>query len=79
MNQEEFRVGDIVRLSKLHPCGGATWRITRLGADFGLRCETCGHYVMLERAVLKRRVKELVARGEAVDPAQERLIFERSP
>jgi len=60
----EFRLGDIVRLRKPHPCGGYEWRITRLGADIGLRCQTCSHRVLLERAVLEKRLKTFVLRGE---------------
>ncbi len=71
-------MGDVLRLRKAHPCGGSDWDVTRLGADIGLRCRTCGHRVLLERAVLKRRLKTFVSRGEPVDPEQERLIFERS-
>ena len=39
-----------MRLRKPHPCGGYDWQVTRLGADIGLRCLTCGRRVMLERA-----------------------------
>jgi len=59
----DFRVGDVVRLRKPHPCGGYEWAIHRLGADIGLRCATCGHYVMLPRVTLERRLKQFVARG----------------
>jgi hypothetical protein len=75
---DDYRMGDVLRLRKPHPCGGFDWEVTRLGADIGLRCRTCAHRVLLERAVLKRRLKAFVSRGEAVDPEQERLIFERS-
>jgi hypothetical protein len=51
-----------VRLRKPHPCGGSEWEVTRLGADIGLRCLGCGRYVMLERAVLERRMKEFVSK-----------------
>ncbi len=75
---EDFLMGDVLRLRKPHPCGGFEWEITRLGADIGLRCRTCRHRVLLERAVLKRRMKAYVSRGEPIDPEKERLIFERS-
>jgi len=52
----------VVRLRKLHPCGGSDWEVTRLGADIGLRCLGCGRHVMLERAVLERRLKQFVSR-----------------
>ena len=42
-------LGDVVRLRRAHPCGGDTWLVDRLGADIGLRCQTCGRHVLLER------------------------------
>jgi hypothetical protein len=53
----------VVRLRKAHPCGGTDWQVYRLGADIGLRCLTCGRRVMLERAVLEKRIKVFVSRG----------------
>ncbi|MGD0795509.1 MAG: DUF951 domain-containing protein [Dehalococcoidales bacterium] len=57
----EIKLGDVVRLKKVHPCGGYDWRVVRLGADIGIKCLKCGRRVLLERAVLQRRVKEIVA------------------
>jgi hypothetical protein len=54
----------VVRLRKPHPCGGYDWEVTRLGADIGLRCLVCGRRLMLERAVLERRMKALVGKEE---------------
>jgi hypothetical protein len=59
-------LGDVVRLRRTHPCGGDTWLVDRLGADIGLRCETCGRHVLLERPTLERRLAGFVSRG---DPA----------
>jgi hypothetical protein len=58
-------LGDVVRLRRAHPCGGSTWLVDRLGADIGLRCETCGRHVLLERRTLERRLVEFVSRGDA--------------
>ncbi len=54
-------VGDVVQMRKVHPCGGDTWRIVRVGADIGIRCLRCGRKVMLPRAEFERRVKRIVA------------------
>jgi hypothetical protein len=62
----ELFLGDVVRLRRSHPCGGATWLVDRLGADIGLRCETCGRHVLLARDALERRLDGFVRRG---DPA----------
>jgi hypothetical protein len=60
----EINLDDVVRLKKVHPCGGYEWRVVRLGADIGIKCITCGRRVLLERSVFERRVKELVSRGK---------------
>ncbi len=62
----ELYLGDVVRLRRAHPCGGDTWLVDRLGADIGLRCETCGRHVLVERPSLERRITAFVRRG---DPA----------
>lgn len=59
----EIRLGDVVRLRKPHPCGGADWEIIRLGADIGLRCLKCNHRVLLDRSTLERRIKQFLSRG----------------
>jgi hypothetical protein len=66
----DFALGDVVRLRKPHPCGGSDWQVTRLGADIGLRCRTCGRHVLLERAVLERRLKQFLSRGTTPQPEQ---------
>ncbi len=70
-------MGDVVRLRKPHPCGGADWQVVRLGADIGLRCPVCGRRVLLARPTLEKRLKAFVSRGEPADPERERLIFQR--
>ena len=46
----DLLLGDVVRLRRAHPCGGDTWLVDRLGADIGLRCQTCDRHVLIERA-----------------------------
>lgn len=59
----DVRVGDVVRLRKPHPCGSFEWTVTRIGTDIGLKCQTCGHRVMLPRGRFNKRFKEFVSRG----------------
>ena len=56
----DLALGDVLRLRKPHPCGGYDWQVTRLGADIGLRCITCNRRVLLERAVLEKRLKAVL-------------------
>jgi hypothetical protein len=57
-------LGDVVRLRRTHPCGGTDWLVDRLGADIGLRCETCGRHVLLERRAIERRLTAFIRRGD---------------
>jgi len=59
----ELQMGDIVRLKKPHPCGGSDWRVVRLGADIGLKCQTCDRRILLPRRELARRMKDWVEKG----------------
>ncbi len=66
----EIRLGDVVRLRKVHPCGGYEWEVVRLGADIGIRCRTCGRRVLLERSTFEKRIKTFVSRGPADGPEE---------
>ena len=55
-----LRLGDQVELRKTHPCGGRVWAVIRVGADIKLKCETCGHIVMLERAKAVKAIKQVL-------------------
>jgi len=64
----DLQLNDIVRLRKPHPCGGYEWNVTRLGADIGLECRTCGHRVMLTRRELAHRMKTILPRNPDGQP-----------
>jgi hypothetical protein len=55
----DLQINDTIRMRKPHPCGGFDWKVTRLGADIGLECLTCGHRVMMTRRELARRAKTI--------------------
>ena len=60
----EIRIGDIVRLRKKHPCGSYQWRVVRVGADIGIKCEKCHRHILLERHNFERRVKAIASRDD---------------
>jgi hypothetical protein len=66
-----FAVGDVVRLKKPHPCGGLDWSVVRLGADIGVKCQTCGRRVLLPRRDLERRMRLFVARASEIDDSRD--------
>jgi len=45
----DYDIGDIVKTKKAHPCGTSTWEIVRIGVDFKLKCEGCGHIITVPR------------------------------
>ena len=55
----KLAVGNVVRLRKQHPCGGFEWTITRIGADIGLKCQTCGRRIMIPRSKIEKRIKSI--------------------
>ena len=61
----KLKLDQRVHLRKPHPCGGLEWRVVRLGADIGLKCETCGRRVLLTRRLLAKRLKRILDDGPA--------------
>ncbi len=65
MNQSQDQtvfLGDVVRTRKPHPCGSDLWTVIRTGADIKLRCQGCGHIVMLDRVAFLKKRKATVSR-----------------
>ena len=54
------KIGDVLRMKKKHPCGGDLWRVLRVGADFRLKCLTCGRVVMISRVDATRHAAEII-------------------
>ena len=60
----DLRLNDIVELKKQHPCGSHEWKILRIGADFRIQCEECGHRVMIPRVKLEKRIKKVTRKDD---------------
>ena len=56
----ELHLHDKVELKKQHPCGGEWWRVERAGMDFRIRCETCGHELMLPRRKVEKSIRKII-------------------
>ncbi len=67
MNIVKYQVGDVVKMKKTHPCGSDQWEITRVGMDFGLKCQGCGRWVMIPRPKFEKAVKAVVATNSTMD------------
>jgi hypothetical protein len=57
---QELKLGDVLRLKKVHPCGSYEWEVVRLGADIGIKCRKCERRILLPRSVLQRRTKKIL-------------------
>ncbi len=58
-----INVGDKVLMKKQHPCGNSTFTVLRIGMDFKLRCDGCGHEVMLPRRAAEKNIKKIIVEG----------------
>jgi len=54
----EIHVGDHLIFKKKHPCGGESWTVLRVGMDFRLRCDSCGHELMLPRSKAEKSIRK---------------------
>lgn len=57
---DTYDKGDIVMMKKKHPCGSTNWEILRIGADIKIKCQGCGHVVMMSRQNFDKRMKKIV-------------------
>jgi hypothetical protein len=63
--QNDFLLGDIVEMKKVHPCGSKDWEIIRLGADIKIKCLGCDRIVMIPRGKFEKAVKKIVKKNVA--------------
>lgn len=59
-------VGDKLVMKKSHPCGCNTFSVLRVGMDFKIKCNGCGHEVMLPRAKAEKNIKQLIKETDNV-------------
>ncbi|WP_071429063.1 DUF951 domain-containing protein [Angelakisella massiliensis] len=55
----DVQVGDVLEMKKPHPCGCNLFLVTRVGMDFKIRCQKCGHLVMVPRLKVERNIKRI--------------------
>lgn len=56
----DIAVGDILQMKKSHPCGSDMMKVLRIGADFKLKCEGCGHEFMTPRSKCEKKIKKII-------------------
>lgn len=58
-----LQLHDIITTKKPHPCKGNTFEVIRLGADYKIKCLTCGKIILIDDETLQKRIKN-VKKGE---------------
>ena len=53
------RVGDVLEMKKLHPCGSKSFLVLRSGMEFRLRCTGCGHEMMVPRVKIEKNIRKI--------------------
>ncbi|WP_288761862.1 DUF951 domain-containing protein [uncultured Lacticaseibacillus sp.] len=59
-----YDLHDIVEMKKPHACGANSWEIIRMGADIKVKCQGCGHIVMMSRRDFEKRMKKILQHAE---------------
>ncbi|MFT8318094.1 MAG: DUF951 domain-containing protein [Sporolactobacillus sp.] len=68
--QIAFTLNDVVEMKKAHPCGANQWKIIRMGADIRIKCQQCGHSVLMPRSEFQKKIKRVLIKG-ADEPAED--------
>ncbi|UFT99412.1 DUF951 domain-containing protein [Radiobacillus kanasensis] len=64
MVEKDFQLNDVVQMKKPHPCGENRWKIIRMGMDIRIKCEGCGHSVLIPRKKFTSKLKKVLEREE---------------
>ncbi|MBE3569471.1 MAG: DUF951 domain-containing protein [Bacillales bacterium] len=60
METKTFQLHDIVEMKKQHPCGTNRWKIIRMGMDIRIKCQGCGHSVLIPRKEFVKKMKRVL-------------------
>lgn len=47
-------------MKKKHPCGADCFSVLRIGMDFKIRCNGCGHEIMAPRVKIEKNIKKII-------------------
>jgi hypothetical protein len=58
--EPKFELNDVVEMKKQHPCGTNRWKIVRMGMDIRIKCQGCGHSIMMPRRDFEKKMKRVL-------------------
>ena len=56
----DIQINDKLKMKKKHPCGADVFTVTRIGMDFKLVCDGCGHEVIVPRSKAEKAIKKII-------------------
>ena len=65
--ENNFNLNDKVIMKKPHACGENKWTITRVGVDVKIKCDNCGHEIMMDRLEFKKKLKGVINEEDKKD------------
>lgn len=63
----KYKVGDIVELKRIHPCGSNKWEIIRVGMDIKLKCFKCHRIIIMSRGDFEEALVEDIFYDQEAD------------
>ncbi len=57
----KFKVGDVLEMKKVHPCGNKHFRVLRVGSEMRVVCLGCGRDMNIDRIKLERATKKIIS------------------
>lgn len=64
--QKIFGLHDVVEMKKPHACQTNRWIVLRMGMDIRIKCEKCGHMVMMPRNEFTKKMKKVLVKNADV-------------
>jgi hypothetical protein len=58
--EPKFELNDVVEMKKQHPCGTNRWKVVRMGMDIRIKCQGCGHSIMMPRRDFEKKMKRVL-------------------
>lgn len=58
--KNNYSLGSIVEMKKVHPCGNNRFKVVRVGVDIKITCQKCGRSIMLPRVDFNKKIKKVL-------------------
>ena len=55
-----YQVNNIITTKKKHVCGSDQWLVLRTGAEVKIKCSGCGREIMVFKAELDKKIKNVI-------------------